>query len=77
MVVLERKCRNLGFGKIMKIVSPTSFEIVAQTHARVPKSTSRQMFDHFEEVRLSKTLENFVKLGRPTCSEIVTQPLAG
>ena len=35
IVVLERECKNLGFEKIIKIVSPTSFEIVARTHARV------------------------------------------
>ena len=32
MVVLKRECRNLGFGKIVKIVkivSPTCFEIMA------------------------------------------------
>ena len=34
------------------------------------------MFDYFEEVRLSKTLENIMKFGRPTCSEIITRPLA-
>ena len=34
------------------------------------------MFDHFEEVGLSKTLDNFVKLGRPTFSEIVARLLA-
>jgi len=56
MVILERECRNLGFEKIVKIVSPTSFEIVAKTDARVPKSILRWMFDHFEEVGLSKTL---------------------
>jgi len=75
--VLERECRNLGSEKIMKSLSPTSFEIVAWTHARVPQSIPRWMFDHFEEVGLSKTLRKIVKLGKPTCSEIVTQPLAG
>ena len=34
------------------------------------------MFDHIEEVGLSMTLENIVKLGRPTCSEIIARPLA-
>jgi len=33
------------------------------------------MFDHFEEVGLSKTLENIVELGRPTFSEIFARPL--
>ena len=77
IVVLERECRSLGFGKFVKIVSPTSFEIVAQTHARVSQSIPRGMFDHFEEVGLSKTLGNIVELGRPTCSEIVARPLTG
>ena len=48
MVVLERECRNLDFEKIMMIVSLTSFEIVAQTHARVPQSIPRWMVDHFQ-----------------------------
>ena len=38
MVVLERECRNLGFRKIVKIV--------VRTHARVPQSIPRWMFDH-------------------------------
>ena len=73
MVVLERECRNLGFEKIVKIVSPISFEIVALTHSRVPQSILRWMFDLYEEMGLSKTLENIVEVGRPTCSEIVTR----
>ena len=77
MDVLERECRNLGFEKIVKIVSPTSFEIIAQTHARVPQSIPKWMFDQYEEVELSKTLENIVELERPTCSEIIARPLAG
>ena len=77
IVVLERECRNLDFKKIVKIMSPISFEIVARTHARVPQSIPRWMFDHFEEVGLSKALENIVELGRPTCSEIAARPLAG
>ena len=68
---------NLGFGKFVKSVGPTSFEMVARTHARVPQSIPIWMFDHFEEVRLSKTLENIVKLGMPTCSDIIAWPLAG
>ena len=74
--VLERECRNLGFEKFVKIVSPTSFEIVARTHTRVPQLIPRWMFDHFEEVGLSKTFKNIVKLGWPTFSEIVARPLA-
>ena len=50
MVVLERECRNLSFGKIVKIMSPTSFEIVARIHAKVLYSCPRLMFGHFEEV---------------------------
>jgi len=34
--VLERECRNLGFKKFVKIVSPTCFEIEAQTHESIP-----------------------------------------
>ena len=77
LVVLQRECRNLGFKKIVKIMSLTSCEIVARTHARVPQSIPRWMFDHFEAIGLSKTLENIVKLERPTCFEIVARPLAG
>ena len=57
MVVLEREYRNLGYEKIVKIKSPTSFEIVAQTHARVPQSIPRWMFDYFEEVELVRLLK--------------------
>jgi len=46
--VSKRECRNLGFGKIVKTVSPTSFEIEAQTHKSTPYSFSGQMVDHFE-----------------------------
>ena len=46
--VLERECRNLGFEKFMKSVSPTCFEIVAQTHANIPYLFSGQMVVHFE-----------------------------
>ena len=72
--VPERECRNLGFGKI---VSPTCFEIEAWTHARVPYSFSGQMVVHYEEVELIKTLENIVKLERPSFSEIVARSLVG
>ena len=50
---------------------------MARTHARVPYSFSRQTVVHYEEVELSKTLENIVELGRPTCSEITARPLTG
>ena len=58
----EREYKNLGFRKIMKIVSPIWFEIEAWTHTRVPYSFSGQMVVYYEEVELSKTLENIVKL---------------
>ena len=63
MIVLERECRNLSFRKFVKSVSPSCFEIVSQTHARVSQLISRQMFDHFEEVELSKTLEKLWNWG--------------
>ena len=50
------------FEKIVKIVSPPSFEIVARTHARVLYSCPRLMVGHFEKVTLSMNLENIVKL---------------
>ena len=73
--VLEREYKNLNFGKIVKIVSPTCFEIVAQTHARVPYSFSRQMVVYYEEVELSNTLENIVEMERTSFFEIVARPL--
>ena len=74
IVVLERECKNLGFKKIMKIVSQTSFEIVARTHARVLNSYPRLMFGHFVEVRLNMNLENIVELGSLKFFEIVARP---
>ena len=71
----EREYKNLGFRKIMKIVSPTCFEIKTWTHARDPYSFSGQMVVHYEEVKLSKTLENIMELERPTFSEVVARPL--
>ena len=68
MVILERECRNLDFEKIVKIVSPTSFKIVAWIHARVLYSYPRLMIGHFEEVRPSMNFENIVELRRPTFS---------
>ena len=46
----EKEYKNLGFGKIVKIVSPTCVEIEAWTHARVSYSFSGQMVVHYEEV---------------------------
>jgi len=40
----------------LKIVSPTSFEIVAWTHARDLYSYLRLMVGHFEEVGLGMNL---------------------
>ena len=62
MVVLERECRNLGFKKIVKIMSPISFEFVARTHVRVLYSCPRLMVGHFERwnwVWLLKILWNW------------------
>ena len=61
MDVPEREYKNLGFGKIVKIVSSTWFEIEAWTHTRVPYSFLGQMVVHYEEwnwVRLLKILWN-------------------
>ena len=62
MDVPEREYKNLGFGKIVKIVNPICFEIVAQTHARVPYTFSGKMVVHYMEVKLTKTPENIVEL---------------
>ena len=62
--------KKAGFGNFGETVSPSDFEIVARTHARVLYSC------HFEKVGLSMTLENIVELGRPTFSKIFAQPLA-
>jgi len=35
------------------------------------------MVVHYEEVELSKTLENIIELERPSFSEIVARPLVG
>ena len=77
MDVLEREHRNLGFGKMVKIVSPTWFEIETWTHTRVSYSFPGQMVVHYEEEELSKTLENIVKLERSSFSEVVARPLVG
>ena len=61
MVVLERGCRNSNFEKIVKIVSPTCFEIEAQTHESTPYSFSG-LVGHFESVKLSMNHENIVEL---------------
>ena len=71
----EREYKNLGFGKIVKIVSPRCFEIEAWTHTRVLYSFPGQMVVHYEEVELSKTVENIVELERPTFSEVVALTL--
>ena len=71
--VLERECWNFGFEKFVKCVSPTCLEIVARTHARVPYLFLGQIVVHYEEVKLSKTLEDIVELERPSFSEIVTR----
>ena len=45
---LERERRNLGFEKFVKIMTPTCFEVEAQTHEDVPYSFSGQMVVYFE-----------------------------
>ena len=72
---LEKECRNHGFGKFVKSMSPTCFEIVVRIHARVPYSFSGQMVVHYEKVEQSKTLKNIIELERPTFSEVVARPL--
>ena len=59
----------------MKSVSPTCFKIVARTHTRVPCLFPGQRVIHYEKVELSKTLENIVKLERPSFFEVVARPL--
>ena len=75
MVALEWEYKNLGFEDFVKNVSPECFEIEAWTHIKVPYSFPGQMVVHYEEVELSKTLKNTVKLERPMFSEVVARPL--
>ena len=72
---LEWEYKNLGFENFVENVSQKCFEIEVWTHTRVPYSFPGQMVGHYEEVELSKTLENTVKLERPFFSEVVAQPL--
>ena len=63
---------EVDFGNCGEIVSPSDF--ATQTHARVPYSSSGLMVAHFGSVRLekmSRTLENFLKMMSPTYFEIV------
>ena len=62
------------FGIGGEIVSPLEFVIVVWTHTKVPYSFPRQMVVHYEEVDLSKTLDNTVELERPMFSKVVAQP---
>ena len=45
----EREYKNLNFENFVKSVSPTCFEIEAQTHESTPYSFSGQMVGHFEK----------------------------
>ena len=68
---LKKKYVKLGS---KKMVSPTCFENIARTHARVPYLFPGWMVVHFESVRLekmSKTLENLIEIMSPTYFEIV------
>jgi len=49
--VLKKKYVKLG---TEKMVSPTCFENVARTHARVPYTIPGLMVTHFESVRLKR-----------------------
>ena len=58
----------------MKNVSQKCFEIKAWTHTRVPYLFPGQMVVYYEEVELSKPLENTVELERPMFSKVVARP---
>ena len=54
------------------MASPTCFENVAQTHARVSYSIPGLMVVHIESVilkKMSMTLDNVVEMISPTCFE--------
>ena len=61
---------KVGFENFGETVSLSDFKIVARTHARILYSCPKLMIGHFEKVGLSMALENIMKLGRPTFSEI-------
>ena len=71
-VGLERMSMNLKI--FVKTVSPTYFEIIAQTYASISYSCPRLMVIHFEEVGLGMNHENFMDMRRPACFEIVARP---
>ena len=73
VVTLEWEYKNLGFGNFVKNVSQKCVEIETWTHTRILYSFPGQMVVHYEEVELSKTLENVLE--RPMFCEVVARPL--
>ena len=43
LVLFEKLSMEVSFGKCGEIVSPSDFEIIARTHARLPYSFLRQI----------------------------------
>ena len=73
LVLLEKVSMEVYFENCGQIVSPSD---VAQTHARIPYSSSLLMVVHFELVRLekmSRTLEKLVEMMSPTCLHSFTK----
>jgi len=74
VVKLENLSMDLGFGKFVGLLSPSSFELVAQTHARLLES-----FHFWTEPRLLFSFPNplLVILEKKYVGQVVDQKTRG